>query len=96
MLQNTEPALCSQIPSCKADPKLYAVAKIPAKLQSLNPIGLAKDGRVIYGPFKADGTLWQPCDVDVCNGRMFQGYYGYVATAFHPYLVGCFGPGNMA
>lgn len=32
------------------------------------PIGIAKDGHKIMSPFKADGTLWQPCDVDACNG----------------------------
>lgn len=71
LLNNVEPAACASIAACKADPRAYALAKVPAKLQSLNPIGLAKDGRVIYGPYKADGTLWQPCEVDVCNGRMF-------------------------
>ena len=36
-------------------------------------IGLAKDGRVIYGAAKStsDTTeLYTPCDVDVCNGRL--------------------------
>jgi hypothetical protein len=61
----------------------------------MTPIGIAKDGRIIYGPFKSDGTLWQPCDVDVCNGVRSGNYYFYVATMFHPYFVGCFGPGNM-
>lgn len=60
------------------------------------PVGIAKDGRIIYGPFKSDGTLWQPCDVDVCNGVRESTNYFYVATMFHPYLVGCFGPGNQA
>lgn len=67
---------------------------VPAQLQTKIPIGIAKDGRIIYGPFKSDGTLWQPCDVDVCNGVRDGNYYYYVATMFHPYLVGCFGPGN--
>jgi len=59
------------------------------------PIGLAKDGRIIYGPFKADGSVWQPCDVDVCNGVYFGvEIYSYVATMFHPYFVGCWGPGT--
>jgi len=58
------------------------------------PIGLAKDGRVIYGPFRIDGTTWESCDVDICNGRMMNGFYGYVTTGFFPYTVGCFGPGT--
>lgn len=60
------------------------------------PIGLAKDGRIIYGPYKTDGTLWQPCDVDVCNGVRQGNIYFYVSTMFFPYFLGCFGPGNMA
>jgi hypothetical protein len=63
-------------------------------MKQFEPIGLAKDGRIIYGPYKFDGTLWQPCDVDVCNGVQFGYYYGYVSTMFHPYFVGCWGPGN--
>jgi hypothetical protein len=66
-------------------------------MKTIIPIGLAKDGRVIYGPYKTNGNLWQPCDVDVCNGRIFaQDYYGYVATMFFPYMVGCWGPGSEA
>ncbi len=60
------------------------------------PIGTAKDGRLIYGPFKADGTLWQPCDVDICNGRKDGDYYYYVSSMFFPYFVGCWGPGSKA
>jgi hypothetical protein len=71
------------------------LAYVPKQLQTVTPIGLARDGRVIYGPFKADGTIWQPCDVDVCNGRYFGRQYGYVSTMFHPYFVGCWGPGNF-
>jgi hypothetical protein len=58
------------------------------------PIGLAKDGRKIWGPYSFDGTPWQPCEVDLCNGRVIQGQYGYVATLFHPYIAGCSGPSN--
>ena len=61
----------------------------------MSPVGLARDGRIIYGPYKPDGKLWQPCDVDLCNGRKFSRLnYGYVTTMFHPYIVGCWGPGN--
>ena len=63
-------------------------------------IGLAKDGRVIYGPLKSnDGAFFTACDLDACNGRrevdtsgVATGVYSYRASTFHPYLVGCFGP----
>ena len=57
-------------------------------------IGLAKDGRLIYGPFNAEGRLWRACDLDLCNGRIINGKYSYVATPFYPYFVGCWGPAN--
>jgi len=31
--------------------------------------------------------------VDVCNGMMINGHYAYVLTLFHPYFMGCYGPG---
>lgn len=36
--------------------------------KSLTPIGIAKDGHIIWGPYKDDGTVWSDCDVDMCNG----------------------------
>ena len=66
-------------------------------------IGLAKDGRVIYGPQRYDtvekkNKQISTCDVDVCNGKYetdasSKQVYTYRATTFHPYLPGCFGPG---
>ena len=88
-------APCSSDPECDSDIRKYAISKVPQQLQTMTPIGIAKDGRIIYGPFKSDGTLWQPCDVDVCNGVRSGNNYFYVATMFHPYMVGCFGPGNQ-
>lgn len=62
---------------------------------NLNPIGIAKDGHVIYGPYKEDGTIWNHCDLDICNGIWLgDDIYAYAATTFHPYFVGCWGPGN--
>lgn len=56
--------------------------------------GLAFDGHVIYGPYNSNGELWSCDDVDVCNGFFLDdGAYGYAATTFYPYLVGCWGPG---
>ncbi|CDW90817.1 UNKNOWN [Stylonychia lemnae] len=85
---------CILSPSCNASVIDHAQLYAPRQIKTVLPIGFAKDGRVIYGPYRQDGNLWQPCDVDVCNGRMFGDFYGYVATMFHPYMVGCWGPGN--
>ena len=61
----------------------------------MSPVGLAKDGRVMYGPYRIDGEVWDTCDVDICNGRsMGGGIYGYVMTEFFPYTLGCWGPGR--
>lgn len=62
--------------------------------KNIRPIGLAKDGNIIYGPFDKDGKEWLACNVDICNGIMMNGYYSYVTTSFFPYILGCFGPGN--
>lgn len=56
--------------------------------------GVSKDGRPIYGPFYDDGEMYADCDVDVCNGAIINGNYAYVMTDFHPYVMGCYGPGN--
>jgi hypothetical protein len=58
--------------------------------------GLSFDGRPIYSPYYNDGTAYGDCDVDVCNGMEIDGEYAYVATFFHPYIMGCYGPGNNA
>lgn len=80
---------------CSKNPTWHALAYTPNPVKTIYPIGLAKDGKVIYGPYKADGTLWGACDVDICNGRNFDSdHYGYVATMFFPYTVGCWGPGS--
>lgn len=56
-------------------------------------IGIAKDGHVLYGPHKADGSLWGCFDHDVCNGKFFDdGHYAYVSTQTFPYTIGCWGP----
>ena len=58
--------------------------------------GLSFDGRPIYSPYYSDGTSYSDCDVDVCNGMEIDGHYAYVSTFFHPYIMGCYGPGNNA
>ncbi|CDW76446.1 UNKNOWN [Stylonychia lemnae] len=62
-------------------------------VQECNNIPKSRDGHSILGPYKRDGTLWQPCDIDLCNGVEIAGIYYYVTTMFHPYTVGCWGPG---
>lgn len=64
-------------------------------LKRLIPIGIARDGHLIYGPYNSNGLLWKPCDVDLCNGRIINGQYAYVMTTFFPYTIGCWGPSEM-
>jgi len=79
---------------CDTDMMTYAIDAY-ADYKTQYPIGLAKDGHIIYGPYTTDGVIWAACDVDICNGFYYDTeYYGYAATSFHPYFVGCWGPGN--
>mmetsp|Transcript_41063 Transcript_41063/g.53856 ORF Transcript_41063/g.53856 Transcript_41063/m.53856 type:complete len:244 (+) Transcript_41063:567-1298(+) len=58
------------------------------------PIGLARDGHLIMGPYKnASGALWTCADRDVCNGAFVSGQYVYVGADNFPYVTGCWGPG---
>ena len=58
------------------------------------PIGLAKDGHMIMGPYKGtDGSTWGCADRDVCNGAFIDDVYVYVGSETFPYVVGCWGPG---
>jgi hypothetical protein len=56
--------------------------------------GISKDGRPIYSPYHGNMKSYGDCEVDVCNGKMINGHYSYVSTWFHPYFMGCYGPGN--
>lgn len=56
-------------------------------------VGLSKDGRPIYSPFYSNGRAYSGCDVDICNGMEIEGNYAYVTTQFHPFIMGCYGPG---
>ena len=90
-------ALCTQYLNCtKISDNLldYAVVNFTSEMRTIMPIGIAKDGHIIYGPLKQGGSYYQPCDVDICNGRYINNQYAYVMTNFHPYTVGCFGPGS--
>eukprot|EP00349_Pseudokeronopsis_sp_Brazil_P008630 CAMPEP_0202965436 /NCGR_PEP_ID=MMETSP1396-20130829/9412_1 /ASSEMBLY_ACC=CAM_ASM_000872 /TAXON_ID= /ORGANISM="Pseudokeronopsis sp., Strain Brazil" /LENGTH=121 /DNA_ID=CAMNT_0049688149 /DNA_START=685 /DNA_END=1050 /DNA_ORIENTATION=+ len=86
--------MCIELSDCKTTPFDYALEYLD-DYPSLTPMGIAKDGYIIWGPYKEDGTLWQSCDVDICNGAYVDGEnYGYALTTFHPYILGCFGPGS--
>jgi len=65
-----------------------------ARQNKAQPIGLARDGHIIYGPFDSTGTEFQgETKVDPCNGAFTtDGTYVYVAQKTFPYVVGCFGP----
>eukprot|EP00752_Nemacystus_decipiens_P014158 g12590.t1 len=69
-------------------------------------LGLALDGRRIYGPYDSTGTLAE--GLDVCNGRWEQQAndtddgntetyaYTYRASPSFPYLIGCWGPAGTS
>jgi len=60
------------------------------------PIGLARDGHIILGPYKSDGEIYGCDDHDICNGAFVgddKDVYAYVGTDTFPYVVGCWGPG---
>jgi hypothetical protein len=52
------PCSSSEYPLCGQDVRKWTLSAVPQQLQTQLPIGFAKDGRVIYGPYKSDGTLW--------------------------------------
>jgi len=62
--------------------------------KGLQPVGIAIDGHIIWGPYKDDGTQFSACDLDPCNGFYAGGFYGYAATSFYPYGPACFGGAN--
>jgi len=64
------------------------------KLPYRSVFGLSKDGRPVYTPFYDNLKLYDHCDVDMCNGKLIDGQYVYVSTFFHPYVMGCYGPGD--
>lgn len=38
-------------PTCNTDPVKWALSFVPSNKKNINPIGIAKDGRMIYGPY---------------------------------------------
>ena len=93
------PPLCAETPGCTAAPGTFTLTaanagQTPAytKANWDEVIGIARDGHMIIGPYKSDGSTWG-CDRDVCNGKFIDGSYVYVGSDRFPYVAGCWGPG---
>ena len=54
----TSGSTCASDTTCSSDPMTYALNYVTTSYKKLTPIGIAKDGHWIYGPYKDDGTLW--------------------------------------
>lgn len=87
-----QPTLCGADDACEKDPFKYAIENMDPTYKDLKVVGIARDGHLIYGPYKDAINLWQPTEVDICNGKIINGKYAYVMTFFFPYTVGCYGP----
>ena len=91
------PPLCSQAndDKCVRQPVTFAAKNFTSTdLPYETPIGIAKDGHIIVGPYNEDGELWGCDDHDVCNGVFLSdNSYAYVVTYTFPYVAGCWGPG---
>ena len=88
------PALCRDTGDCVDDPEAFTLATDTYSASTWDtPIGLARDGHIIIGPHKSDGSTWDCADRDVCNGAFVDGSYVYVGSSTFPYVVGCWGPG---
>jgi hypothetical protein len=88
----TQVSACVGFSNCGTQTSTYMTAGVS---KSLAAVGIALDGHIIYGPWKSATERWAQCDVDVCNGLSINGAYGYAMTSFHPYTIGCWGPGTI-
>ena len=52
------PCSSADYPLCSEDPREHAVAYASKSQKRIVPIGIAKDGHPIYGPFNSVGSLW--------------------------------------
>jgi len=85
------PDMCTDTSACENDFVNFVYDN--GNFSNNQVIGLAKDGHLIYGPKKSNGSTWSCTDHDFCNGTfMDDGSYGYVSTDTHPYVIGCWGP----
>lgn len=91
------PPLCNQAndDKCLQQPVTFAAKNFTSTdLPYETPIGIAKDGHIIVGPYNDEGELWSCDDHDVCNGVFLSdNSYAYVVTYRFPYVAGCWGPG---
>lgn len=97
----TAGASCDSDVSCAGHIKDFGLAAYTNNaswVNSLRVAGIAKDGRIIYGPYQSSGLI---VNFDVCNGAWLDANgdstaetYAYIYTKTFPYFAGCFGPGN--
>jgi len=96
---SVSPNLCKNDESCyttAGDFTLAASNNFYVKSNWDKPIGLARDGHIILGPWNGDGDRWSCSNRDVCNGAFVgenKDTYAYVGSDTFPYVVGCWGPG---
>lgn len=87
--------MCSANTDCAADKETYIFNAFKDNgFNSKQPIGMAKDGHVIYGPFYTSKKRW--ClEPDICNGyTSSDGAYQYITTSYAPFGPSCWGPGS--
>ena len=53
-------------------------------------LGVAMDGYPIYGPIDDNGDEIKSKDLDLCHGRLENGFYVYRMTYDFPYILGCY------
>ena len=74
------PALCRDTSNCASDPANFTLNNALSSQTVFysastwdSPIGLARDGHVILGPYNSAGNTWSCSDRDVCNGAFVDG-----------------------
>jgi len=87
---------CAEKEDCLSDVVSWQLSGFSG-MRKKTVVGLSKFGHVIYGPYDDDAVLWDPWDVDACNGAWNEDgdEYFYVTTQWHPYGPGCNGPTNF-
>ena len=95
-LNGTYMAECADDADCSRDVVSWMLSGFEG-MKSKTVIGLSKYGHVVYGPYDNSEELWDPQDVDACNGVWSddEDEYFYVSTRWHPYGPGCQGPANF-